>query len=215
MLSHTQIFNGSEGIFPLHITFNIPVTLVNDNAWWNEMLKVWRNTGRIEDMFANKYDLYLRAGSNNVWNLTQELKAKGYYNELVKVFLDDERGRLTQDNFSGLITVSFIVMLMDGTRDGLRPELSIAPDNSVSQQNNYIIVRDGNLDNRWNMTFFVAPSGWQDNPTSPDTNNNSGNETGSKGVTGGGSGGGGCEMSAVSGIFALLGAVFMIRRRSH
>lgn len=207
--------NGSEGIFPLHITFNIPVTLVNDNAWWNEMLKVWRNTGRIEDMFANKYDLYLRAGSNNVWNLTQELKAKGYYNELVKVFLDDERGRLTQDNYSGLITVSFIVMLMDGTRDGLRPELSIAPDNSVSQQNNYIIVRDGNLDNRWNMTFFVAPSGWQDNPTSPDTNNNSGNETGSKGVTGGGSGGGGCEMSAVSGIFALLGAVFMIRRRSH
>ena len=207
--------NGSEGIFPLHITFNIPVTLVNDNAWWNEMLKVWRNTGRIEDMFANKYDLYLRAGSNNVWNLTQELKAKGYYNELVKVFLDDERGRLTQDNYSGLITVSFIVMLMDGTRDGLRPELSIAPDNSVSQQNNYIIVRDGNLDNRWNMTFFVAPSGWQDNPTSPDTNNNSGNETGSKGVTGGGSGGGGCEMSAVSGIFAFLGAVLMIRRRSH
>ncbi len=207
--------NGSEGIFPLHITFNIPVTLVNDNAWWNEMLKVWRNTGRIEDMFANKYDLYLRAGSNNVWNLTQELKAKGYYNELVKVFLDDERGRLTQDNYSGLITVSFIVMLMDGTRDGLRPELSIAPDNSVSQQNNYIIVRDGNLDNRWNMTFFVAPSGWQDNPTSPDTNNNSGNETGSKGVTGGGSGGGGCEMSAVSGIFGFLGAVFMIRRRSH
>ena len=206
---------GSEGIFPLHITFNIPVTLVNDNAWWNEMLKVWRNTGRIEDMFANKYDLYLRAGSNNVWNLTQELKAKGYYNELVKVFLDDERGRLTQDNYSGLITVSFIVMLMDGTRDGVRPELSIVSDNSVSQQNNYIIVRDGKLDNRWNMTFFVAPSGWQDNPTIPDTNNNSGNETGSKGVTGGGSGGGGCEMSAVSGIFALLGAVFMIRRRSH
>ena len=206
---------GSEGIFPLHITFNIPVTLVNDNAWWNEMLKVWRNTGRIEDMFANKYDLYLRAGSNNVWNLTQELKAKGYYNELVKVFLDDERGRLTQDNYSGLITVSFIVMLMDGTRDGVRPELSIVSDNSVSQQNNYIIVRDGKLDNRWNMTFFVAPSGWQDNPTIPDTNNNSGNETGSKGVTGGGSGGGGCEMSAVSGIFAFLGALLMIRRRSH
>ena len=204
----------SEGILPLHITFNIPVTRINDNAWWNEMLKVWRNTGRIEDMFANKYDLYLRAGENNVWNLTQELKQKGYYNELVKVFLDDTRGRMTQDNYSGLLTVSFIVMLMDGTRDGVRPELSIVPDNSVSQQNNYIVIRDGELDNRWNMTFFVAPSGWQDNPTTPNTdnnNNNNSNETGNRGVSGG-SGGGGCDYGF--GIFAaLMASALFIRRR--
>ena len=205
---------GSEGIFPLHITFNIPVTLVNDNAWWNEMLRVWRNTGRIEDMFANKYDLYLRAGEDNVWNLTQELKQKGYYNELVKVFLDEERGRHTQDNYSGLLTVSFIVMLMDGTRDGVRPELSIVADNSVSQQNNYIVIRDGELDNRWNMTFFIAPSGWQDNPTTPNTDNNNNsnnNETGNRGVSGG-SGGGGCDYGF--GIFAaLMASALFIRRR--
>ena len=197
---------------PLHITFNIPVTLVNDNAWWNEMLKVWRSTGRIEDMFANKYDLFLRAGENNVWNLTQELKQKGYYNELVKVFLDEERGRLTQDNYSGLLTVSFIVMLMDGTRDGLRPELSVVADNSVSQQNNYIIVRDGTLDNRWNMTFFIAPAGWQDNPTTPNTNTNTNSNTnsGAEGVSGS-SGGGGCSGLGIAGVIAA--ALILIRAR--
>ena len=197
--------SSSEGMLPLHITFNIPVTLVNDNVWWNEMLKVWRNTGRIEDMFANKYDLYLRAGNNNVWNLTQELRDKGYYNELVKVFLDENRGRLTQDNYSGVLTVSFIVMLMDGTRDGKRPELSIVPDNSVSQQNNYIVVRDGSHDNNWNMTFFIAPSGWQDNPNRS-TQGNTNAET----ATGAGSSGGGC-LAVPSAI--ILAAMFIFRRR--
>ena len=201
--------DNSEGMLPLHITFNIPVTLVNDNAWWNEMLKVWRNTGRIEDMFANKYDLYLRAGDNNVWNLTQELRDKGYYSELVKVFLDEDRGRLTQDNYSGLLTVHFIVMLMDGTRDGVRPELSIIPDNSISQQNNYIVIRDGNPDNRWYMTFFIAPSGWQDNPSYSHNSNNNTNEPQG---TSSSSGGGGCRASAWS---SLALAFLIIRRRSH
>lgn len=200
--------SGSEGMLPLHITFNIPVTLVNDNAWWNEMLKVWRNTGRIEDMFANKYDLYLRAGENNVWNLTQELRDKGYYNELVKVFLDEDRGRLTQDNYSGLLTVHMIVMLMDGTRDGVRPELSIVPDNSVSQQNNYIVIRDGNPDNRWNMTFFIAPSGWQDNPN---YGNSGGTSDQQKGTSSSG-GGGGCEAFGLS-LMALM--LVMVRRSSR
>ena len=196
-------------MLPLHITINIPVTLIGDNVWWDEMLKVWRNTGRIEDMFANKYDLYLRAGDDNVWNLTQELRDKGYYNELVKVFLDEDRGRLTQDNYSGLLTISFIVMLMDGTRDGVRPELSIVPDNSVSQQNNYIIIRDGNPDNRWNMTFFVAPSGWHDNPSQGNSGGTS-DET-PEGVSSS-SGGGGCYASG-AGLMAIL--FFTLRRRSH
>ena len=172
------------------------------------MLKVWRNTGRIEDMFANKYDLYLRAGDSNVWNLTQELKDKGFYNELVKVFLDEDRGRLTQDNYSGLLTVSFIVMLMDGTRDGKRPELSIVPDNSITQQNNYIVVRDGTQDNRWNMTFFVAPSGWQDNP-----NHGNGNSSNSapEGLSSGSSGGGGCNSLGIAAM--ILGAALLISKR--
>ena len=185
---------GSEGIFPLHITFNIPVTMVNDDEWWNEMIKVWRDTGRIEDIFANKFDLFLMAGENNVWNLTQELRDKGHYNDLVKVFFDDDRGNQTRDNFRGLLTVSFIVMLMDGTRDGERPELSIVTDSSVAQRNDYIVIRDGELDNRWNMTFFIAPSGWQDNP-SHSTDRNTGGNSGDapSGVASGGSGGGGCS----------------------
>ena len=178
------------------------------------MLEVWRNTGRIEDMFANKYDLYLRAGDNNVWNLTQELNSKGYYNELVKVFLDEDRGRLTQDNYSGLLTISFIVMLMDGTRDGVRPELSIVPDNSVAQQNNYIVIRDGTLDNKWNMTFFIAPSGWQDNYANSNTNTNPDinidDETGEQGIGGSSGGGGGC--SSIACILALS-LIAMIRTR--
>lgn len=179
------------------------------------MLKVWRDTGRIEDMFANKYDLFLRAGENNVWNLTQELSKtqnRGAYNELVKVFFDEERGARTQDNYSGLITVSFIVMLMDGTRDGVRPELSIVEDNSVSQQNNYIVIRDGEADNRWNMTFFVAPSGWQDNPTTVQPQTEIPNESGSQGV-GGSSGGGGCSSFGAVCVIALSAALMIRARR--
>ena len=190
--------SSSEGMLPVHVTFNIPVTLVKDSEWWNEMLKVWRSDGRIEDMFANKYHIYLRAGENNVWNLTQELIRKGRYNELVKVFLDENRGRLTQDNYSGLLTISFIVMLMDGTRDNERPELSIISDDSVAQENKYIVVRDGTWDNRWNMTFFIAPSGWQ--------NNNNSGSSGSGGSMGGSSGGGGCY--AGQGIAFLMAAYF-------
>lgn len=199
--------SNSEGMLPLHITFNIPVTKVSDSTGWNEMLRTWRNTGRIEDMFARNYDLYLRSGENNVWNLTQELRDKGYYNELVKVFLDEERGKLTTDNTSGVLTVSFMVMLLDGTRDGKRPELSIVPDNSVVQQNNYIVIRDGIADNRWNMTFFVAPASWQDNPN----HGNTGTTNGDQGVSGG-SGGGGCHAFGITLMMAAV--IFTAKRRS-
>lgn len=204
--------SSSEGMLPLHITFNIPVTLVNDNVWWDNMLKVWRDTGRIEDMFANKYHLYLMAGENNVWNLTQELSSKGYYNDLVKVFLDDARGRLTQDNYSGLLTVSFIVMLMDGTRDGSRPELSIVRDNSVSQENRYIIVRDGERDNKWNMTFFIAPAGWQNNPEYQNNGNTTSRDNSGVSRKGSGGGGGGCALgTGILGFFAAS-SFFIFRR---
>ena len=199
----------SEGMLPLYITINIPVTRISDNAWWNNMLKVWRDSGRIEDIFAQKYDIYLRAGESNIWNLTQELADKGVYNDLVKVFLDEDRGRLTQDNYSGVLTLSFIVMLMDGTRDGVRPELSIVRDNSVVQENRYIVVRDGYADNKWEMTFFVAPAGWQNNPNR-NSNNPVNTISGDRGASAGGSGGGGCAVFSVSALIAL--SVLFVKR---
>ena len=194
-----------EGMLPLHITMNIPVTLIDDREWWNNLVDEWRSSGHIEDTFADNYELYLMAGDNNIWNLSQELNDKGVYSDQIKVFFDEDRGRQTQDNYRGVITVSFIVMLLDGTRDGVRPELSIVADNSVNQENNYIVLRDGQLDNKWNMTFFIAPAGYFTNPTT-NRNNNSGGDSG---------GGGGCN-SVNAGIFAVISlAIFLTKREGR
>ncbi len=168
--------SSTEGILPLHITFNIPLTTIGAETW-NTLLKELDrqdNSAYIGDVFADYFNLFLMAetstGSGNVWNLTQELQDKGVYEQQVKVFLDNERGRITTDNYRGVVTVSFIVMLMDGTRDGSRPELSIVPDvsDTVSQafspNADYIVIRDGNTDNKWNMTFFIAPRDYVVNP---------------------------------------------------
>ena len=164
--------DNNEGILPVHITLNIPVTNVVDRDWFNEMVDRSRNGERLEDTFANKYEIFLTTttnGEDNPWNLTQELQSKGFYNTQVKVFFDNERGVSNRDNDKGIITVSFIAMLMDGTRDGVRPELSIVADHSITQDDEYIIIRDGNQDNKWNMTFFIAPAGYKDNPTTKTT----------------------------------------------
>lgn len=195
--------SGSEGMLPMHITINIPVTLIENRDWWNTLVDEWRSSGHIEDTFADSFELYLMAGDNNIWNLSQELREKGVYNDQVKIFFDEDRGRMTQDNYRGVITLSFIVMLMDGTRDGKRPELSIVADNSVNQENNYIVLRDGQLDNKWNMTFFIAPSGYFVNPTSNNDGSNSGNVSSSS------SGGGGCN----SGLFGIIGLGVLIFAR--
>ena len=211
-------FRGSstEGVFPLHITFNIPITMVSDSSWLNTLMKAWRDTGDIASIFANNYDLYLMTttnGEDNIWNLTQELKDKGRYEELVKVFFDENRGRVTDDNYSGLITVSFIAMLMNGTRDGVRPELSIVSDDSVAQQNSYIIIRDGNNDAKWNMTFFIAPAGWKNNPNYEQTGANGNNTSGN--TTSGGGGGGGCAAISpmIAAMLAGILAVFLAVRK--
>ncbi len=204
----------TEGIMPVHITFNIPVTLVQDNSWWNNMLEEWRGSGRIEDKFAEKSNLYLRSSNGRLLNLTQELEDKGVYNSAVKVFFDEERGTVTSDNYSGLITVSFIAMMMNGTRDGERPELSIVSDDSNLQQNNYIVIRDGVNDSKWNMTFLIAPAGWYDNPNRQVLTPNSGNYTSNNSSTG--SSGGGCGVAAgISTLFALIPAMRKNRREGR
>ena len=168
-------------------------------------------------MFADYFNLFLMAesstGTGNIWNLTQELQNKGVYEQQVKVFLDTERGRVTSDSYRGVLTVSFIVMLMDGTRDGSRPELSIVPDvsNTVSAayspNADYIVIRDGKTDNKWNMTFFIAP---RDYVVNPDTTKIpvSSDDVPAIADTGSSGGGGGC--SAGWGLFAM--AVMILRK---
>lgn len=199
--------SSTEGILPLHVTFNIPLTSIGADTW-NTMLKnldQQENNAYIGDLFADYFNLFAMADGGNVWNLTQELQDKGAYESQVKVFLDTERGRITADTYRGVLTVSFIVMLMDGTIDGTRPALRIVPD--VSNDGNssynaeYIVIRDGKPDNKMNMTFFLAPKDYVVNPDTssiPHVIN-----TGSSG------GGGGCEVG--TGIFALA-VIFMLRK---
>ena len=199
--------SSTEGLLPLHITFNIPLTSIGANVW-NTLLKDLdrqENTAYIGDVFADYFNLYAMADGGNVWNLTQELQDKGAYEAQVKVFLDTERGRMTNDTYRGLLTVSFIVMLMDGTIDGERPALRIVPDVSNDSSNSYnaeyIVIKDGKSDNRWNMTFFLAPANYTVNP---DTSSSIPVTT-----TTGSSGGGGCELGLG---FAALAAVLILRK---
>lgn len=224
----------TEGILPLHITFNIPLTKIGADMW-NSMLRELRRheeDANITDAFADHFALYLQADTNgkpNVWNLTQELANKGVYSQQVKVFLDQERGRATVDTDRGVMTVSFIAMLMDGNRDGSRPELSIVPDGNDTS---YIVIRDGNFDNKWKMTFFIAPADYFDNTSggqgdynpdnpnsdSPDSSNPSGNSNqggwangNNQNNTGGSGGGGGCN-SGLAGL-AVMAVIFAFMRK--
>ena len=188
----------TEGILPLHVTLNIPVTQIRDRSWWNDMLSQWRSSGNIAEIFAQNLEIDLLTTTNgeaNPWNLTQELEEKGTYTDQIKVFLDEGRGRSTQDNDPGLLTISFIVMLMNGTRDGLRPELSLVSDDvqgvSSGTSKEYIIIRDGINDTKWSMTFFVAPRGTITN-TYGNNNNQNYNYNSDTPSTSSGGGGGGC-----------------------
>ena len=204
--------NNNEGMLPLHITFNIPVTLIDDRNWLNDVIARARSGERLEDTFAEKYHLYLMAetdGQENIWNLTQELDRKDQYNKQIKVFFDGERGRSGTDNDKGVITVSLIAMLMDGTRDGVRPELSIVEDHSITTDNEYIIIRDGNKDDKWRMTFFVAPAGYKDNANAGASSSEEVRPTKL-----GSSGGGGCisvrsEELGVRSVLVLLALCFL------
>ena len=198
----------TEGMLPLHITFNIPITQIQSRTALNEILAEWRNSGEIADIFAEYFNIYLLTttdGELNPWNMTQELQRRGVYTDQVKVFFDADRGQATNDNDKGILTVSFIVMLMNGTRDGERPALTMIADNSSEQENSYIAIRDGNADNKWNMTFFIAPANYVVNP---EINPNAGGDSGSSG------GGGGCN-AALAGLTAGAAVLLVLLRRGR
>ncbi|MBQ9564757.1 MAG: hypothetical protein IJU98_04140 [Synergistaceae bacterium] len=191
---------GTEGMLPLHITFNLPKTDLKVSPHWDEMLLQWHETGDVHDLFAHYFGLYLMSRKSgekdNPWDLLAFLQDKDVYNDQVKVFMDEDRG---------VITVSFIVMLMDGTRDGTRPTLDIVEDKTNTEENRFIIARDGSKDDKWNLTFYVAPMGYTENNNKPVSDD--------KGGSASSSGGGGCD--AGLGALALItaGAVLLLRRR--
>ena len=200
--------SSTEGLLPLHVTFNIPLTSIGGDIW-NTLLRTLdkqENTAYIGDVFADYFNIYAMADGGAVWNLTQELQEKGAYEAQVKVFMDTERGRMTTDSYRGLLTVSFIVMLMDGTIDGERPALRIVPDvssgTSTTFNAEYMVIRDGKSDNKWNMTFFLAPKDYVVNPDVPI-------DVPVIAETGGSGSGGGCELGLG---FAAFAALFILRK---
>ena len=201
-----------EGLLPVHIRFNIPVTKISDRTWLNELINAQNSGQALEDIFFEKYQISLLTETNsqaNPWNLSQELLYKNQYNKQINVFYDPDKGSSTQDNDKGVITVSFIAMLMDGTRDGVRPELSVVEDHSITSDNDYIIIRDGNKDDRWKMTFLVAPTGYYDNPsTSGSSSGASSASGGSASSTASGSSGGSCNLGVRS--VLLLAAIYVL-----
>ncbi len=212
-----------EGLLPVHIRFNIPVTKITDRTWLNELIDAHNNGQALEDIFFEKYQISLLTETNsqaNPWNLSQELLYKNQYNKQINVFYDPDKGSSSQDNDKGVITVSFIAMLMDGTRDGVRPELSIVEDHSITSDNDYIIIRDGNKDDRWKMTFLIAPTGYYDNPTSSSSGSGTGASSSSGGyassttVADSGSSGGSCNLVRSEGLgvrsVLLLASVYVL-----
>ena len=169
------------------------------------------NSGnRLEDAFFEKYQISLLTETDskaNPWNLSQELQKLNQYNKQIHVYYNPDTGSSTRDNEKGVITVSFIAMLMDGTRDGVRPQLSVVADHSITSDNDYIVIRDGNKDDRWEMTFFIAPTGYNDNPAT--TSNVS---AGTSSTSSSGSGCGTVRPEIFAGILLLVLCLPFVKR---
>jgi len=134
------------GLLPLHVTFNLPRANQLVNPKWDTLLKEWRSTGNIRNLFANMFGIYLRNAWGKYFDLTEWLQKVDIYQKTVKVFLDEQRD---------VITVSFIVLMMDGPNS----LVEYVEDSTPATLNTYITIMDGNHNNKWDMTFFVAPKG--------------------------------------------------------
>jgi hypothetical protein len=172
------------GLLPLHITFNLPRTNQLVNPKWDSLLQEWRSSGNIRSLFANSFGLYLQDGYGNNLDLTNWLKDAGAYDKTVKVFLDEQRN---------VLTVNFIVMLMDGVKSAVR----LVDDVTTATSNRYVVVMDGSGNNKWDMKFFIAPSGYVPTDSRP-----SGEKSG-----------GGCHGLALGALLFLPCVPLILKRR--
>ena len=178
--------NSGTGLLPLHVTFNLPRTNQLLGPKWDALLAEWRSTGDIKTLFAQDFSIYMQDAFGNNLDVLEWLKGQSAYPRTVKVFLDEQRN---------VLTVSFIVMLMDGSRSVVR----LVNDKTTTTDNSYIVIMDGNANNRWDMKFFVAPSRYV--PTD-------------HGSSGGGDSGSGCrgQASGLLGSLLILSVFFIFRR---
>jgi hypothetical protein len=180
--------NDVTGILPLHVTFNLP----NRNRFigpkWDEMVEEFKRSGSVRDLFAEHYSLYSYSSKEKKTDIFKWLRDNGALEKVVKAFVDEERG---------VVTLSFVVMLLDGNA-----RLRTLRDSSAvsSYSYDYLAMGDGNENDAWDVAFYVAPI------------ESSADGSGSSGDGGSSSGGGGCDTGAASLLLVLTFAVLAALR---
>jgi hypothetical protein len=176
-----------DGLLPLYVTLKIPSTNSSMISRWTSLLTRWREYGSIKTQFANNFSLYVHYPDGTNLDLFDWLQRNNNFDRVIKVFLDEELE---------VVTVSFIVMLMDGESK----TIAVVEDSTSAGDNGFIVMRDGNANERWDTTFLTAPVGYiQAEPGTGDQGDGSGS---------GGGGGGGCGVGASAlAIFLLCAAV--------
>ncbi len=210
-----------EAMVPLLVTFNIPFGYRNTGTWVNDMLWSWYKNGEGDDdlvsLFLQNFSVGLLSTVNvdntrRYCNLREELSLDDYKDQ-IKIFMDEDRH---------VITISFIIMLMDGTATQGKPTIRLVEDSGTNRSNKFMIVRDGKADDEWNLTFYVAPANFQpvDENLAPEDNNNRGSWRDDDYedevvYTGGGNGGSsGCVANSGLSYVLVLGlALYVLRRK--
>jgi hypothetical protein len=178
-----------SGLLPLHITFNVPRSNQLLSLRWNALLEEWRKSGNIRNLFANAFCLYLQDSHGENLNLTEWLQEQNGYDKTVKVFLDEQRN---------VLTISFIVMMMDSAKDS-RAAVRLVNDTTPATSNSYIVAADGVVNGKWDMKVFVAPARAQ-----------SGRQ---ESLSGSGSGGG-CDTIVLGALLVLFCVPVILKGRS-
>ena len=180
--------NDVRGILPLHITLSLPSGNRFISPKWDELLAEFKKSGDARGLFAKNFSLYSYS-DNRITDVFAWLSNNGALEKTVKVFVDEERG---------CVTLSFIALLLDGG-----PAMRTLHDSSAvsSFSYDYLAIGDGDEDDSWDITFYVAPL--SDSP--------GGTETPGSGSSSGGSGGG-CD-SGLAASALLLSVALALKKR--
>jgi hypothetical protein len=135
------------GVLPLQITLKMTNTNRFVAPKWESLLAEWRSPGSsvtLKNRFADLFSLYVHSPDEKNLNLFDWLQRNNAFEKAVKIFIDEA---------NNYVTLSFIVMLVDGSSTAIR----IVDDVTNTTDNSYIVMVDGKKDDRWGTTFFTAP----------------------------------------------------------